>query len=147
MAMRRCAGSDGGVEDFADLLGDRLESEWFVDQMDLVVEDTMGREDVRRVEVRVVVAVAEPEIDLVPEVRPPVLRVDTGAALAEYLGFRHLVRNLYTWDFAPQKIRQLVEQLPPTMEAVEFDFKQLAAFLEVAARTGGEKAGTDESAD
>ncbi|MCE7938265.1 MAG: antitoxin [Chloroflexi bacterium CFX6] len=70
----------------------------------------------------------------IPGVRPAVLDASTGAVLAEYLGFRHLVRNLYTWNFAPLKVQQLVERMSSVLDAVEADFERFAAFLAAAAR-------------
>ncbi len=71
----------------------------------------------------------------IPDGRPPVLRPETRASLGEYLGFRHLVRNLYTWDFAPLKIQQLVAQLAPTLQMVDTDLAAFARFLAAAGNT------------
>lgn len=54
------------------------------------------------------------------------------ALLAEYLGFRHLVRNRYTWDFAPAKIHRLAGLRPETLERLDAELAELARFLEIA---------------
>jgi hypothetical protein len=65
-------------------------------------------------------------------VRPPLLGAETRAALSEYLGFRHLVRNLYTWDFAPQKIHRLADMLGSTLDLLDADLTAFARFLTAA---------------
>lgn len=69
----------------------------------------------------------------VPTVRPAVIRPTTRRALEEYLRFRHLVRNLYTWDFAPTKMQELIDELPSTLQALETDLDQFRQFLAAAA--------------
>jgi hypothetical protein len=72
-----------------------------------------------------------------PGSRPPVLGPMTRTLLAEYLGFRHLVRNLYTWDFAPAKIHQLVELLPETLGLLDTEIAAFARFLETVGADEG----------
>ena len=45
-------------------------------------------------------------------VRPAVIADDTRQALDEYRGFRHIVRNVYTFRFDPAKVQRLVEGVP-----------------------------------
>lgn len=70
----------------------------------------------------------------VPGIRPPVLKETTAKHLAPFLGFRHIVRNLYAWELEQNKVEQLIEQLPETVQAVESDFETFGRFLEVAGR-------------
>jgi len=72
-----------------------------------------------------------------PAVRPPVLRPSTAAALHEYLRFRHLFRNLYGFELEWNRIRPLLERLPPIWEEVRSDLDSFVQFLEAAARAGG----------
>jgi len=44
-------------------------------------------------------------------VRPAVISESTCAQLDEYRGFRHIVRNVYTFRFEPAKIQKLVDNL------------------------------------
>ena len=51
----------------------------------------------------------------IPGVRPPVLSQETRERLDRYRGFRHVVRNVYTYNLDPEQIGVLVKQLAPTM--------------------------------
>lgn len=66
------------------------------------------------------------------EVRPPVIRAETRDRLDEYLRFRHLIRNLYTWNLDPELLERRVADLTPTLDALDADFEQFRAFLDVA---------------
>jgi len=46
-----------------------------------------------------------------PKVRPPVLSSESIKLLDEYLRFRHVVRNVYTFSFDPERIGRLVKGL------------------------------------
>ena len=63
-------------------------------------------------------------------VRPGVITPDTQRLLDEYRGFRHVVRNVYTFNFNPVRVEALVQQLRPTFTAVEIDLSAFANFLE-----------------
>ncbi|MGA2936774.1 MAG: hypothetical protein ABSF52_06705 [Syntrophobacteraceae bacterium] len=41
--------------------------------------------------------------------------------LDEYLRFRHLVRNVYSWNLLPEKVQPLVERLPISLDQVTQD--------------------------
>jgi hypothetical protein len=41
--------------------------------------------------------------------------------LDEYLRFRHLVRNVYSWNLLPEKVQPLVERLPICLDQVTQD--------------------------
>jgi hypothetical protein len=66
----------------------------------------------------------------VPGVRPPVLSQETRQRLDRYRGFRHVVRNVYTYNLDPEQIGVLVKQLAPTMARVSQDLAAFADFLE-----------------
>jgi len=66
----------------------------------------------------------------IPGVRPAVLSLPTRNALDRYRGFRHVVRNVYTFNLDPIQIDILIQQLAPTMNAVSNEFSQFAAWLE-----------------
>ena len=66
----------------------------------------------------------------VPGVRPPILSQETRERLDRYRGFRHVVRNVYTYNLDPEQIGVLVRQLAPTMARVSQDLAAFADFLE-----------------
>jgi hypothetical protein len=70
----------------------------------------------------------------VPGVRPSVLQKVTAKQLEEYLGFRHVVRNLYTWELDTTKVKRLIKRLPHTLQAVEKDLETFGRFLDAASR-------------
>ena len=68
----------------------------------------------------------------VPDVRPAVIRVTTRDALEEYLRFRHIVRNLYTWEFESGRIADLMNRLPQALQDLEADLEKFREFLNAA---------------
>lgn len=66
----------------------------------------------------------------IPGVRPPVLSLETRDRLDRYRGFRHVVRDVYTFNFDAEQIEVLVKQLSLTMEQVSRDLLGFADFLE-----------------
>jgi hypothetical protein len=65
-----------------------------------------------------------------PKVRPPVLTSDAIQHLDEYLRFRHVVRNVYTFSFDPERIGRLVNGLEPVFVQVKEELSAFADFLE-----------------
>lgn len=65
----------------------------------------------------------------VPQVRPQVLSVEAAQSLDEYLRFRHVVRNIYAFDFDPDRIEPLVTRLPATFAQVRTELLAFADFL------------------
>ena len=68
----------------------------------------------------------------IPEVRPAIIQLATRDALVEFLGFRHVVRNVYTWDLEPAKVQRLIIQLPTVLQALTDDLEQFRQFLKMA---------------
>lgn len=66
----------------------------------------------------------------IPDIRPQVLSQATIESIQEYLEFRHLVRNLYSYHFDYQKMNKLVEKLPKVFKLLQDDLKQFTNFLE-----------------
>lgn len=64
--------------------------------------------------------------------RPAVLRDETAEALGPYLRFRHLVRNLYTWNFEAAKLADLIAGLPQALADLRTDLVAFGSFLETA---------------
>jgi hypothetical protein len=65
-----------------------------------------------------------------PGIRPALLREETRNRLDTYRGFRHVVRNVYTFHLDPEQIGLLIRRLRPTMSAVSADLMQFISFLE-----------------
>lgn len=67
-------------------------------------------------------------------VRPAVISQATFHRLDEYRGFRHVVRNVYTYNFEAAKIQKLVTELPATLEQTRAELLAFASFLEHQAK-------------
>lgn len=63
----------------------------------------------------------------IPSVRPAVISSQLKESLEEYRGFRHVVRNVYTYHLKPEKLKILVGNLEGTFGMAS---KELAAFGE-----------------
>ena len=70
----------------------------------------------------------------VPTVRPAVISTDTRDALDEYRGFRHVVRNVYTFKFDPAKVQALAERAPAALTLAQAELLSFADFLEQQAQ-------------
>lgn len=68
----------------------------------------------------------------VPEIRPAVISEASFLALNELRGFRHVVRNVYTFNFNPLKIQKLVENTPIFFNRVKAELVAFADFLDNA---------------
>ena len=69
-----------------------------------------------------------------PQVRPPVLSAETCEALNEYLRFRHVVRNIYAFEFDPDRLGRLVRGLDSVLSQVRKELQAFADFLEQLAK-------------
>lgn len=65
-----------------------------------------------------------------PQLRPPVLTRDSLQALDEYLAFRHVVRNIYTFQFNPERIERLITGLSKVFSIIRDDLETFAIFIE-----------------
>lgn len=70
----------------------------------------------------------------IPSVRPAVISDETRRILDEYRGFRHVVRNVYTFRFDPAKVQTLVEKAPARFSQVHAELLAFAEFLEQQAQ-------------
>jgi len=64
------------------------------------------------------------------EVRPAVLQSETQTALIDYLEFRHVVRNVYTFDLRSDRVAELGHSLSSTFTLIKRDLLAFAEFLE-----------------
>lgn len=67
---------------------------------------------------------------VVPGRRPAVLQAVTCGGLEDYLEFRHVVRNVYTFNLRPTRVSELVNGLRPVFEASQGDLLVFADFLD-----------------
>lgn len=77
-------------------------------------------------------------------VRPPVLSRVTRNSLDEYRGFRHVVRNVYTFNLNPTRLAVLSARLRPCLEMTTSDLSAFAAFLERLAESEPTASDADE---
>jgi hypothetical protein len=68
--------------------------------------------------------------DDIDSIRPAVISNISYKQLDEYRGFRHVVRNVYTYEFNPEKVKKLVEQAPGVYSRVHAELLAFADFLE-----------------
>ena len=66
----------------------------------------------------------------VSDVRPAVISGEIAERLDELRRFRHLVRNLYTINLAPEKMADLVTALPALWSRLRLELLAFASFLE-----------------
>lgn len=69
----------------------------------------------------------------VPHTRPAVIGVASRDQLDRYRGFRHVVRNVYTFNFDREQIAILIGHLRQTATQVGQDLERFADFLDQTA--------------
>ncbi len=72
----------------------------------------------------------------IPDVRPPVLGTETRKLLDRYCGFRHVVRNVYSFNLDPQQVGLLVAGLPEALWTITADLGSFADWLTSIADVG-----------
>ena len=70
----------------------------------------------------------------IPGIRPAVLSRQAVSRLDEYLRFRHVLRNVYSFNLQPERIEALVTSLGETYGLVKVELMQFAEFLEKLSR-------------
>jgi hypothetical protein len=81
----------------------------------------------------------------IPQARPAVISGETRTALDEYRGFRHVVRNVYTFRFNPVKVERLVKKAPALFSQVRTELLAFADFIERRAMDDASMDVTDPS--
>lgn len=66
----------------------------------------------------------------VPDSRPAAITRDSRLCLDEYRGFRHIVRNIYSFSLRGERVRELGVGLRACFESLARDLAALCAFLE-----------------
>ena len=72
----------------------------------------------------------------VEDFRPPVISQATVTALTEYLEFRHIVRNVYTFNLKGERITSLLRGLPSTFSKARDELLVFLAFLKEISNSG-----------
>lgn len=67
------------------------------------------------------------------EGRPAILTRETAASLREFLGFRHIVRNLYGFELNPDRVAALVRGYPAVWSNVQTDVRAFVSWLRALA--------------
>lgn len=63
-------------------------------------------------------------------VRPAVISQESALALDEWRRFRHLVRNVYTFNLSPDKMKGLLDVLPDVWSKLQAEMLAFAAYLQ-----------------
>jgi uncharacterized protein YutE (UPF0331/DUF86 family) len=66
----------------------------------------------------------------VPGIRPAVISSELKDLLEDYRGFRHVVRNVYTYHLNPEKIERLVTKIPEVFKKTDAELTAFAKFLQ-----------------
>ena len=66
----------------------------------------------------------------VADIRPAVIDQNNAKLLDEFRRFRHLVRNVYTINLVPDKIKKLVSNLPKLWNSLQAELLAFADFIE-----------------
>lgn len=70
-----------------------------------------------------------------PQIRPQVISAETLQVIDEFLRFRHVVQNVYAFEFDPERIERLIQRLQPCFEQVRAELLAFADFLDGLAQT------------
>jgi hypothetical protein len=73
--------------------------------------------------------------DEISTIRPAVIDIGARRCLDEYRGFRHIVRNIYTFNLRPSRLQELTTDLPPCYMVVKQAILRFITFLEGAVQT------------
>lgn len=70
----------------------------------------------------------------VPTIRPAVISEAIYSRLNDYRGFRHIVRNVYTFKFDPEKVKKLSKEITELFSKVSAELLAFADFLDKSSR-------------
>ena len=66
----------------------------------------------------------------IPNVRPAVISEKTRTQLDNYRGFRHVVRNVYSYRISPEKMKPLAKGIRVAFKQVEKELTAFSRFIE-----------------
>ena len=64
------------------------------------------------------------------DIRPAIIGTKSAELLDEFKRFRHVVRNVYTFSLAPDKIGPLIKELPVLWKQIKVELIAFSKFLE-----------------
>ncbi|KPA09467.1 hypothetical protein MHK_010299 [Candidatus Magnetomorum sp. HK-1] len=64
------------------------------------------------------------------DIRPAIIGTKNAKSLDEFKRFRHVVRNVYTFSLAPEKIGPLIKELPVLWKQIKVELIDFSRFLE-----------------
>lgn len=64
------------------------------------------------------------------DIRPAVISMESASSLDKFRRFRHLVHNVYTMNLQPEKMRELLSDLPSLWTKLQAEFLAFADFLD-----------------
>ncbi len=67
----------------------------------------------------------------IPDIRPPVVSEKLMIQLDEYRSFRHIVRNIYAFQYDLEKLKKLVDQLTDFVKLWKSEIEEFCLFLKV----------------
>jgi hypothetical protein len=73
----------------------------------------------------------------VPDVRPAVISSENAKRLDEFRRFRHLVRNIYASELLPERMADMLTELPGLWASLRSEPHAFADFLHQAASSSG----------
>lgn len=65
----------------------------------------------------------------IADIRPAVISDETHLHLRDFLGFRHVIRNVYVFNLRSEDVTLLGRKLPNTFALVQHDLRQFVDFL------------------
>jgi hypothetical protein len=65
----------------------------------------------------------------ITDIRPHVISHNLMAQLDEYRSFRHIVRNIYAFQYDLEKLKKLVDQLPNFIKLLNSEIDEFCLFL------------------
>ena len=66
----------------------------------------------------------------IESIRPPVISKELERVLDEYRGFRHVVRNVYTYNLSEDRLRTLIEGLQDGFTRLRIELGQFLALID-----------------
>jgi hypothetical protein len=66
----------------------------------------------------------------IKEIRPAIISRESFLALDEYRGFRHVVRNVYTFNLSFRKLEPLVSEIQKVLDQVKKEISNFLSLLE-----------------
>ena len=70
----------------------------------------------------------------IKNVRPALIANESAIILEEYLRFRHRIRNIYAFNWIPERVKGLMERLPNVFHQLKSNLEDFAEFLEKSSK-------------